>query len=64
MTTGITAQGSKELKRYRETGKKLTRAHAMKAKCYECQGGYADGKQDCKVTSCPLYPYMPYREKK
>jgi hypothetical protein len=33
------------------------------AKCYECTAGYADGKMDCGVESCPLHPLMPYREK-
>jgi len=30
------------------------------AKCYECMGQYKDGKIDCKVVKCPLYPWMPY----
>jgi hypothetical protein len=25
-------------------------------------GYYADGKVDCKIPSCSLYPVMPYRE--
>jgi len=33
---------------------------AMEAKCFECCNGYIDGRIDCKVTSCPLYPWMPY----
>lgn len=37
------------------------RAGALKAKCYDCMGGYADGIMDCSVTSCPLYPFHPYR---
>jgi hypothetical protein len=24
--------------------------------------GFVDGKQDCKVISCPLYPWQPFRE--
>jgi len=24
-------------------------------------GYYADGKIDCEVKACPLYPFMPYR---
>jgi len=26
-------------------------------------GYYSDGKIDCECTSCPLYPWMPYRKK-
>jgi len=33
---------------------------AIHAKCYECMGEYKDGKIDCKVVKCPLYPWMPY----
>lgn len=39
---------------------KVTRKLAMLAKCHDCTGGYYDGKIDCEVTVCPLYPYMPY----
>jgi hypothetical protein len=42
-------------------GHKITRAGAIKAKCYDCMCGYADGIIDCGDTSCPTYPYHPYR---
>ena len=42
------------------TGKPITRMQAMAAKCFECCNGYIDGQADCKVASCPLYPWMPY----
>ena len=63
------AKGSKELKAY-QNGKKLSSKQSILAKCCDCMGNYADGKEDCKMTDCPLYPYMPYgsiwmgREKK
>jgi len=25
---------------------------------------YVDGKNDCEISDCPLYPYMPYRKDK
>jgi hypothetical protein len=25
-------------------------------------GEYFDGKIDCRITSCPIYSFMPYRE--
>jgi hypothetical protein len=44
-------------------GKKLTLLQAVKCKCYDCTGYYADGKTDCGLKACPLYPWMPYGEK-
>ena len=37
------------------------KAGALKAKCYDCMSGYADGIMDCSVSSCPTYPFHPYR---
>ena len=42
-------------------GAKLAKWRAIKAKCFECMCGYADGGYDCRVRECPLYPFMPYR---
>lgn len=53
-------QGGKEYKKFLN-GKKLTRREAMLAHCYECMGGYEEGKQDCLGKSCPLYQYYPYK---
>jgi len=57
---GITAQGKAELLKYLED-RKVTRKEAMLAKCYECTNGYADGKIDCGMKSCPLYSFMPFK---
>jgi hypothetical protein len=57
---GIKAQGRQELKKHL-AGTKLTRGEAILGKCYDCMGGYADGKMDCLLSDCPLYNYMPYR---
>jgi hypothetical protein len=43
-------------------GKKLTRSQAMLAKCCDCMGGYVDGRNDCQIHGCPMYPWMPYRQ--
>ncbi len=40
----------------------MTRAQAIRAKCYDCMGGYVDGKRDCEIPRCPLYGFMPYRK--
>jgi len=57
---GIRAKGRKELAKA-DRGESLTRGEAILAKCYECMGGYDDGRVDCLVSTCPLYQYMPYR---
>lgn len=44
-------------------GKKLARFDAIKAKCAECMCGFIDGRCDCQVKMCPLYPFMPYHGK-
>ena len=41
---------------------KLTYMQAVHAKCAECCCGYADGRRDCGVPTCPLYQFMPYKE--
>ncbi len=59
---GILAQGRNELKKYLE-GKKITYKEAVLGKCYECNLGYADGKVSCEIPECPLFQYMPYKNK-
>ena len=60
---GIRALGGRELRTHRGGGR-LSEKKMILAKCYECTAGYADGKMDCGVESCPLHPLMPYRGKK
>lgn len=56
---GIAASGRKELLKYLD-GARITQRQAILAKCYDCMAYYADGRNDCKVLDCPLYPFMPY----
>jgi hypothetical protein len=37
---------------------------ALRAKCFDCTCDFADGRRDCKVRDCPVYPRMPYRKMK
>jgi len=55
--------GRKHLMAHME-GKRLSFKQAILAKCYECMNGFIDGKQDCGVCDCPLYPYMPFSSRK
>ncbi len=53
------ARGIKELNKY-QSGGKLSLKQAILAKCADCLGLYGDGKDDCAMPDCPLYPFMPY----
>jgi len=57
----MTGAGSTDLRRHL-AGEGLTLAQAIKAKCCDCMAGYADGRNDCEMPECPLWPYMPYNE--
>ena len=45
----------------------LSKAKAIKAKCYECMGGDCEGVnwrreiKLCSATECPLFPVRPYK---
>lgn len=45
-------------------GEPLSRAEAVRAFCFECQGFYVDfsgpAECDCQNRACPLYGHMPY----
>lgn len=58
---GIAAQGRSEIIAHL-SGIRLTRDRAIRAKCYDCMGYFADGKDDCRQADCPLYPFMPYSQ--
>jgi hypothetical protein len=53
------AQGQREMIMFVK-GEHLNLHEALKAKCYDCNGYYADGIADCGDIYCPLHPYMPY----
>lgn len=44
-----------------KTGIRPHISDVIKAKCFDCCGGYVDGYNDCKIKDCPLYIKMPYR---
>ncbi len=62
-TQGRGSMGFRLLKKF-EGGERLTLKESVLAKCCECMGEYADGKLDCKLSDCCLYPWMPYRDSK
>jgi len=58
---GKTARGQKELLKHLSGGK-LTFKKAIFARCYDCMGYFADGKNDCNMPHCPLHPFMAYNK--
>jgi hypothetical protein len=60
---GKTAKGKNDLINHLE-GKRINMKQAVNAHCFDCMGFYADGKQDCNLTKCPLHPFMEYNEHK
>ena len=60
--SGKQSQGRTQYVRYLR-GERLTQRQAILAKCFECGGYYADGRKDCEMPDCALYPYMPYKGK-
>jgi len=59
LKNGIMAIGRADLQKFVD-GKRLSRNQQIRAFCYDCMGGYADGAMDCKSYECPLYPSHPY----
>ena len=55
------ARGGKELKKHL-VGDRLALKQMILAKCFDCMGRYFDGKTDCELPDCPLYPIMPYQK--
>jgi hypothetical protein len=50
----------RELARYREKRNASRKTAAIKAKCSDCMANYKDGREDCEIPDCLLYPYMAY----
>jgi len=59
---GIKAAGHRELILH-AYGKRLSARARCRAQCYYCMGFFADGKTDCPIPECPLYPLQPYHGK-
>lgn len=63
LVEGSPLSGGREAFRRHLEGKKQGPVQAIKAKCFTCMGGWADGRTDCGMEQCPLYPWQPYRRK-
>ena len=55
----MSGKGSTHLRAYHQ-GQTLTPRQSIRAKCADCTCDYTDGREDCGIQGCPLYPFMPY----
>lgn len=58
---GVTSRGKTQMLRHLN-GDKLTRNQSISAKCFDCMGWYQDGRLDCRMPNCPLFPFRSYKE--
>ena len=57
---GTQSRGQTHYLRYLH-GERLTQREAILAKCCDCMCYHVDGRLDCRMPLCSLYPFMPYR---
>jgi len=57
------SQGRNQYIRFLD-GERLTQKQAILAKCFECCNGFIDGREDCEMSDCSLYPLMTYNPNK
>lgn len=60
---GLSARGKRELLAHLR-GEKVGLRGAVYGKCYDCSGFMSDGREDCTMPECTLYPFMPYSSAK
>jgi hypothetical protein len=58
---GINSAGKTNLVKHLK-GERLTQRQAILAKCCDCMCYHADGRLDCRMPHCSLYPFRPYKE--
>ena len=57
-----TSKANTFLRKYLE-GEELSKRQAIEAKCSDCMGYWEEGRFDCRMKHCSLYPYSPYKGK-
>jgi hypothetical protein len=63
LKTAPSSSGKVQLLKYLE-GDRLSASQSIKAKCCDCMGDFIDGRNDCEIEDCPLYPLQPYKKNK
>ena len=59
--SGVTSAGKTNLLKHLQ-GERLTQRQAILAKCCDCMNYHADGRMDCRMPHCSLYPFRPYKD--
>jgi hypothetical protein len=58
---GVTSRGKTLMLKFLN-GESLSASQAIKANCFCCMG--YESREDCEMSNCPLYNYMPYNKKR
>ena len=61
LKNGVTSAGRTHLVKHLR-GERLTQRQAILAKCCDCMSYHVDGRLDCRMPHCSLYPFRPYKE--
>ena len=59
--SGINSAGKTHLVKHLK-GERLTQRQAILAKCADCTCCHVDGRLDCRMPHCSLYPFRPYKD--
>ena len=59
--SGINSAGKTHLVKH-PRGERLTQRQAILAKCADCTCCHVDGRLDCRMPHCSLYPFRPYKD--
>ena len=59
--SGINSAGKTNLVKHLQ-GERLTQRQAILAKWCSCMGYHSDGRLDCRMPHCSLYPFRPYKD--
>ncbi len=60
VSEGAASKGKTLLLKYLDGGR-LNSSQSIYAKCCDCMGYFIDGRDDCEIPTCSLYPFYPYK---
>lgn len=61
LKSGVTSAGKTNLVKHLR-GERLTQRQAILAKYCDCMGYHVDGRLDCRMPHCSLFPFRQYKD--